>query len=384
MIPFNKPAFGGMELRYLEQAILGGHVAGNGPFTGRAETLLEQGHGTGRSLLTTSCTHALELAARLLDLNAEDEVIIPSFAYVSNASAFMLHGGKPVFVDVRDDTLNLNPDLVESAITPRTRAICIVNYAGVGATPDRFRDIADRHGLVLIEDNAHGLYGAWRGKTLGTFGQLSTLSFHATKNITCGEGGALHINHPQYVERAEILRDKGTDKSRFLRGETSKYTWVDVGSSWVMSDLLAGVLVGQLERFGEIQDRRHAIWNRYHQALSEWALSRGVRAPAIPHGADHTSHIYHLRFDSLQTRTLFVNHMGSRDVAVVIHFQPLHLSAVWQDDFEELGFEEIWAVDFSDAFYSSGHPFRRADMFCFKPKEWFGFHRIGDDRKPYG
>ena len=240
----------------------------------------------------------------------------------------MLHGGKPVFVDVRNDTLNLNPELVESAITPRTRAICIVHYAGVGATPDRFRDIADRHGLVLIEDNAHGLYATWRGKTLGTFGQLSTLSFHATKNITCGEGGALHINHPQYVERAEILRDKGTDKSRFLRGETSKYTWVDVGSSWMISDLLAAVLVGQLERFREIQDRRRAIWNRYHQAFSEWAFSGGVRLPAIPDEADHTSHMYHMRFDSLQARTRFLNHTRSKGIAAVIHYQPLHLSTV--------------------------------------------------------
>jgi len=328
MIAFSRPSFGGMELRYLEQAIRGGHVGGSGPFTERAETLLEQGHGTGRTLLTTSCTHALELAARLLDLRPGDEVIVPSYAFVTTASAFMLHGGTPVFVDVRNDTLNLDPALVESAITPRTRAICIVHYAGVGATPDTFRGIADRYGLLLIEDNAHSLYGAWRGKTLGTFGQLSTLSFHATKNITCGEGGALHINHPQFVERAEILRDKGTDKSRFVRGETSKYTWVDVGSSWSISDLLAGVLVGQLERFGEIHDRLHAIWNRYHQALSEWAVGGGVRPPVIPDGAKHTSHIYHLRFDSLQTRTRFLNHMRARDVTVVIHYQPLHVSAI--------------------------------------------------------
>ena len=328
MIPFNRASMDGKELSYIAQAVADGHVSGNGPFTRRAESLLEQGHGTGRSLLTTSCTHALELAARLLNLRAGDEVIVPSYTFVSTAAAFMLHGGTPVFVDVRDDTLNLDPGLVEAAITERTRAICIVHYAGVGATPNTFRDIADRHGLMLIEDNAHGLYGTWRGQTLGTFGQLSTLSFHETKNITCGEGGALHINSAELVERAEILREKGTDRSRFLRGQIDKYTWVDLGSSWVMSDLLAGVLVGQLERIDEIQQRRHAIWNRYRQHLSDWAAAGGFRSPVIPDGADHTAHMYHLRFDSLGTRTRFIDHMRAQGVMVVFHYQPLHLSTV--------------------------------------------------------
>lgn len=328
MIPFNRASFDGNELAYVAQAVLGGHVSGNGPFTRRAEALLEQGHGTGRSLLTTSCTHALELAARLLDLQEGDEVIVPSFTFVSSAAAFMLHGGTPVFVDVRGDTLNLDPDLVEAAITTRTRAICIVHYAGVGATPDRFREIADRHGLVLIEDNAHGLYGGWRGQTLGTFGHLSTLSFHETKNVTCGEGGAIHINSPEFVERAEILREKGTDRSRFLRGQVDKYTWVDVGSSWVISDLLAGVLCGQLERIDEIQLRRHAIWNQYHHHIAGWAAQNEVRSFVIPEGANHTAHMYHLRFNSLETRTRFIDHMRERDVMTVFHYQPLHLSTV--------------------------------------------------------
>lgn len=330
MIPFNRAVFDGNELAYLAQAVSDGHVSGNGPFTKRAEGQLQELHGGGRSLLVTSCTHALEMAALLLDLRPGDEVIVPSFTFVSTAAAFMLHGATPVFVDVRADTLNLDPDLVEAAITARTRAICIVHYAGVAADPDRFRALADRHGLVLIEDNAHGLGGTWRGRTLGTFGQVSTLSFHETKNISCGEGGALHVNDDALVERAEILRDKGTDRSRFLRGQVDKYTWVDLGSSWVLSDLLAGVLVGQLERFATIQQRRHAIWNRYHTDLAHWAAQLGARVPIVPDGAEHTAHMYHLRFPDLDLRTAFIDHMRAADVLTVFHYQPLHLSAVGQ------------------------------------------------------
>jgi dTDP-4-amino-4,6-dideoxygalactose transaminase len=328
VIPFNRASFDGKELTYLAQAVLDGHVSGNGPFTRQAEAMLEHGHGTGRTLLTTSCTHALELAARLLNLKPGDEVIVPAFTFVSTAAAFMLHGGTPVFVDVRDDTLNLDPDLVEQAITPRTRAICIVHYGGVAATPARFRQIADRHDLVLIEDNAHGLFGSFEGKTLGTFGQLSTLSFHETKNITCGEGGALHVNDLSWLDRAEILREKGTDRSRFLRGQVDKYTWVDIGSSWVLSDLLAGVLVGQLERYEEIQSRRQRIWGLYDTELRDWAIEFGVRTPFVPPSAGHTSHLYHLRLPDLRERTRFISHLAEADVMAVFHYQPLHLSGV--------------------------------------------------------
>ena len=328
MIPFNRASFDGKEFSYLADAVSDGHVSGNGPFTKRAEAALEQVHGTGRTLLTTSCTHALELAALLLNLKPGDEVIVPSFTFVSTAAAFMLHGATPVFVDVRDDTLNLCPELTEAAISPRTRAICLVHYAGVAATPDVFREIADRHGLLLVEDNAHGLGGTHHGRALGTFGQMSTLSFHETKNITCGEGGALHLNDLEFFERAEILREKGTDRSRFLRGQVDKYTWVDIGSSWVMSDLLASVLVGQLERLDEIQLRRDSIWTRFHQAFADWAPRHDVRAPVVHVGCGHTSHMYHLRLPSLDVRTRFIDHLRDRDVMAVFHYQPLHLSAV--------------------------------------------------------
>ncbi len=328
MIPFNRATFDGKELAYLAQAVADGHVSGNGPFTRRAESALEVGHGGGRTLLTTSCTHALEMAALLGRFAPGDEVIVPAYTFVSTASAFLLHGATPVFVDVRPDTLNLCPDLVEAAITERTRAICVVHYAGVGATPRRFREIADRHGLLLVEDNAHGLFGEADGGVLGTFGHLSTMSFHETKNVTCGEGGALHGNDPELVERAEILREKGTDRSRFLRGQVDKYTWVDVGSSWVLSDLLAGVLVGQLERFDDVQRRRHAIWDRYHADVGSWAAEHGIRRPLDRADAPHTAHMYHLRFTSLDVRTRFIAHLRERDVFAVFHYQPLHLSTV--------------------------------------------------------
>lgn len=271
MIPFNRASFDGNEFAYLSEAVREGHVSGGGRFTHQAEEILSTMHGGARVLLTTSCTHALEMSALLLDLQPGDEVIVPSFTFTSTASAFMLFGGRPVFVDVDPITLNMTTDAAEAAITPQTRAICIVHYAGVGADPSGFRALADQHGLVLIEDNAHGLGGSFEEVPLGTFGELSTLSFHETKNITCGEGGALVINNPIFEERAEILRDKGTNRSKFFRGQVDKYTWVDVGSSWTPSDLLAALLVGQLERFESIQQRRHEIWERYHKGLSSWA-----------------------------------------------------------------------------------------------------------------
>jgi len=328
MIPFNRASFDGHELEYLAGAIQNGHVSGNGLYTKKAEEELRHIHGHGRTLLTTSCTHALEMAAILLQLKPGDEVIVPSFTFVSSAAAFLLHGGKPVFADVRADTLNLNFDAVEAAITSRTRAVCVVHYAGVGAEPDQFRQLADKHGLVLIEDNAHGLFGKFKGQSLGTFGQVSTLSFHETKNVTCGEGGALHINDLEYVERAEILREKGTNRSKFFRGQVDKYTWVDTGSSWVLSDLLAGVLLGQLERLELIQEARSRVWNRYHEELRPWALQHGIRTPIISSDCEHSSHMYHLRFSELETRSRFIQHMKEHDVATVFHYQPLHLSDV--------------------------------------------------------
>lgn len=327
-IHFNFPCFDGNELQYLNESITNGHVSGNGPFTKRAERVLETLHNTGRTLLTSSCTHSLEIAALLLELRPGDEVIVPSFTFVSTAAAFMLHGGTPVFVDVDQGTLNLTPELVQNAITPRTRAICAVNYAGVGAQPDLLRAMADDYGIMLIEDNAHGLGGYWNGRPLGTYGHLSTLSFHETKNISCGEGGALQINDLRYLERAEILREKGTDRSRFFRGQVDKYTWLDVGSSWVMSDLLAGVLCGQLERFNQIQVARQEVWDHYHRELADWAEEYHVRTPEIPQAASHTAHLYHLRFRTSEVRSRFIEHLSRNEISAVFHYQALHLSRI--------------------------------------------------------
>ena len=328
MIPFNRASFDGEELAYLAQAVHDGHVSGHGPFGRRAEELLELGHQAARALLTTSCTHALEMSALLLGLQPGDEVIVPSYTFVTTASAFMLHGATPVFAEVRADTLNLDVEAAEAAITERTRAICIVHYGGVGAEPDSFAELAGADGLALIEDNAHGLFGKYKGTTLGTFGRLSTLSFHETKNLTCGEGGALIINDPELTARAEILREKGTDRSRFLRGQVDKYTWVDVGSSWVPSDLLAAVLVGQLERVESIQIRRRSLWDRYATSLAAWAEEHGVRLPVIPEGCEHTSHLFHLRFADISTRDRYIAHLREHGAMAVFHYQALHLSTV--------------------------------------------------------
>lgn len=327
-IPFNSASLGSREFEYLAQAINDRHISGGGSFTRQAEFQLTELHGSGRSLLTTSCTHALELAGRLLNLREGDEVIVPSFTFVSTAAAFMMAGAKPVFSDVRPDTLNICPEITESLITPRTKAICVVHYAGVGADPDKFREICMRHNLALIEDNAHGLGGSYNGQPLGTFGDMSTMSFHETKNVTCGEGGAIHLSDPALIERAEILREKGTNRSRFFRGQVDKYTWVDVGSSWVMSDMLAAVLAAQLDRFDEIQMRRRRIWDRYLVSLTEWARENGFSLPVIPSAAEHTAHMFYVRLRTLDIRTAFLDHLKARGVNAVFHYQPLHLSEV--------------------------------------------------------
>jgi dTDP-4-amino-4,6-dideoxygalactose transaminase len=327
-IPFNRASFDGRELELLGRAISDGHLSGDGPLTRQAEQFLSSIHSGAPALLTTSCTHALEMSALLLELKPGDEVIVPAFAFVSTAAAFLLHGARPVLVDVRPDTLNLDPIAAEAAITSRTRAICVINYAGVGADLRALAQLADRHGLLLIEDNAHGLGGASDGRTLGTFGALSTLSFHETKNVTCGEGGALILNDARLATRAEILREKGTDRTRFLRGQVDKYTWVDVGSSWVLSDMLAGVLVAQLERLASIQTTRTQMWDRYLDELAGWADTQGIRLPSIPDGSDHTAHLFHLRLPDLDARTRFIQHLDDAGITAVFHYQSLHLSEV--------------------------------------------------------
>ena len=327
-IPFNRADIGKHDIELLSESISAGHISGNGPFTKRAEEQITKTLGNDRTLLTTSCTHALEMSALLLRLKPGDEVIVPTFTFVSTASAFMLYGAKPVFVDVRQDTLNIDLDQAEAAITTRTRAICVVHYGGVACEMDRLTKLAKDHNLILIEDNAHGLFAKYRGKYLGTFGALATQSFHETKNITCGEGGALVINDASLAERAEILREKGTDRTKFLRGQVDKYTWVDVGSSWVISDLLAAILFGQLSRADEIYEQRMKIWNRYHNELQSWAAKHDVTLPTVPEGCEHTGHVYHLRFQHGVQRDKFIENLKQLGIYAVFHYQPLHLSTV--------------------------------------------------------
>lgn len=327
---FNRPAVTGREMDAMRGALEGGTISGDGPATHRASLLLEQITGARKVLLTTSCTHALEMAALLLDLQPGDEVICPAFTFVSTINAFVLRGARPVFVDIREDTLNLDERLLEAAITPRTRAILVVHYAGVACAMDEITAVASRHGLPIVEDNAHGFLGLYRGRALGSFGAMSTLSFHETKNITCGEGGALVINDPRFVERAEIIREKGTDRSRFFRGEVDKYTWVDVGSSYLPSDLLAAFLLVQLEQRDTIQSRRQQLWSRYAAALRPWAARHAVRLPVVPDDCTHPAHLFYLLLPSLTVRTELMARMRERQILLVFHYQPLHLSEMGQ------------------------------------------------------
>jgi len=325
-IPFNRPFAGGKEYAYIQQAIENGHVSGDGPFTKQCQKLLEDILGVRKVLLTTSCTDALEMSALLLDIQPGDEVIVPSFTFVSTVNAFVLRGARPVFADIRPDTLNLDERRLDRLIGPRTRAIVPVHYAGVGCEMDVIVQIAQRRGLFVIEDNAHGLFGRYRGRNLGTFGSLATLSFHETKNISCGEGGALLINDPELVERAEILREKGTNRSRFFRGQVDKYSWVDIGSSFLPSDILAAFLYAQLEARQDIQDARRKIWNRYSNHLTNWAQRQSVRLPWSPADCDQSYHMFYMVMPSARARDGLIAHLKERGILGVFHYLPLHLS----------------------------------------------------------
>jgi dTDP-4-amino-4,6-dideoxygalactose transaminase len=316
----------GRELEYLQDAIAGGHLSGDGPFTRRCNALLEEALGVSRAMLTTSCTHALEMSALLLDIQPGDEVIIPSFTFVTTASAFVLRGAKPVFADIRPDTLNIDETQVERLITPRTRAIVVMHYAGVGCEMDEISSIAERHNIPLVEDNAHGLFGRYKGRLLGTLGSLATLSFHETKNFTCGEGGALLINDPQYAERAEIIREKGTNRSRFFRGQVDKYTWVDLGSSYLPSDILAAFLFAQLEAWEKVQSVRGWVWHYYYHNLRDWAEENNVDLPTVPDHCEHPNHLFYLLLPTLEQRQDFIAYLKAHDVASAFHYLPLHLS----------------------------------------------------------
>lgn len=313
---------------YIARAVENGFISGNGPFCRECESLLERRLPGARVLLTPSCTHALEMAAMLLDMRPGDEVIVPSFTFVSTALAFASRGARPVFCDSRPDTLNIDERLLPGLITDRTRAVVAMHYGGVACEMDAIRSLAAGRGLVLVEDNAHGLFGTYRGKPLGTFGSMAAQSFHETKNITCGEGGALVVNDASLVGRALVMRDKGTDRTKFLEGLVDRYTWVDTGSSYVLSDLLGAFLLAQLENADVFQERRLRIWRRYMDGLSEWAASTGVGLPAVPEGCSHPGHLFHLMMPDGAARRRFIAHLAERGIMAVFHYQPLHLSSM--------------------------------------------------------
>lgn len=325
-IPFNKPSIVGKEQEYMLQAVAQGHISGDGYFTKRCQNYLEQFLACTKVLLTTSCTDALELSALLLDLKPEDEVIIPSFTFVSTANAFVLRGARPVFIDIREDTLNLDESLLASLITERTRAIVPVHYAGVACEMETICRLAKENDIHVVEDNAHGLLGRFRGRMLGTFGTFAAQSFHEGKNFSCGEGGALIINDENFIERAEIIREKGTDRASFYRGEVDKYIWMDIGSSFLPSDLLAAYLLAQLEFKNLIQNRRAAIWNAYRTQLEGWANCHNVRLPFIPRHCEQPFHLFYLIAPSVEFRNGLMEHLKNYGILAVRHYVPLHSS----------------------------------------------------------
>ncbi len=325
-IPFNRCLPVGLEREYMEQALASGVLSGDGQFTKRCHAWLQQHLGVQQALLTTSCTHALEMSALLLDLQPGDEVIVPSFTFVSSVNAYVLRGVKPVFADIRPDTLNLDELKLPSLITPRTKAIVVVHYAGVACEMDSILAAANECGAVVIEDNAHGLFGRYKGRYLGTFGAMATQSFHETKNIACGEGGALLINDPRWHERAEVIREKGTDRSKFFRGQIDKYGWVDVGSSYLPSELLAAFLLAQLEAHELIQGRRKHICETYRSELSGWAKQNGIRLPYAPSHCEQPDHMFYLLLPTLERRQAFIAHMKRHGITTPFHYVPLHSS----------------------------------------------------------
>jgi dTDP-4-amino-4,6-dideoxygalactose transaminase len=329
-IPFNRPSFSGNEHNYLMESLQSGHVSGDGSFTEKCHGLLESTLPIRKALLTTSCTHALEMSALLLEINPGDEVIFPSFTFVSTVNAFVLRGARPVFADIRPDTLNIDESQLTRMITSSTKAIVPVHYAGVGCEMDRICTIADENGLVVVEDNAHGLFGKYKGRYLGTFGALATQSFHETKNFTCGEGGALIINDASLVERAEILREKGTNRSRFFRGQVDKYSWVDIGSSYLLSDILSAILFAQLQQRDSIQNRRKEIWSLYQDGLVDWAGLHGVQLPVVPDYCEQAFHMFYMILPSLSVRTRLIDHLRMEGIMSVFHYLPLHLSPMGQ------------------------------------------------------
>jgi len=325
-ITFNRPSIVGRELEYIRRSVEAMHASGDGPFSQRCATLLRETLGSAAVFPTTSCTDALEMCALLLDMQPRDEVIAPAFSFVSTVNAFALRGARPIFADIRPDTMNLDEATLEPLIGERTRAIVVVHYAGVGCEMDAICEIAGRHGVPVIEDNAHGLFARYRDRYLGTIGALATLSFHETKNFTCGEGGALIVNDPALVERAEIIRDKGTNRQQMFRGEVDKYSWVELGSSFAMADLLAAFLLAQLERREEIQQIRRRVWQRYDARLRGVVECFDVGLPAVPAHCEQAYHMYYLMLPSLERRQGLIDWLRARGIQSVFHYTPLHLS----------------------------------------------------------
>lgn len=325
-VPFNRATVGPEGLDNVARALAQHHLAGDGPFTKTCERLLAEELGGARALLTPSCTHALEMAALLLEVGPGDEVLMPSFTFVSTANAFVLRGARPVFVDVDPRTGNLDPEDLARKVGPAARAVVVVHYAGIACEMDRIGAVAAEHGLAVVEDNAHGLFGTWRGRPLGTLGALATLSFHETKNVTCGEGGALVLNDPSLVARAEIIREKGTNRSQFIRGEVNRYAWMDIGSSYLLSDVLAGLLAAQLEEAPTIQSARERTWKAYAAALGDWANDHGVELPFVPDGCGPAWHSFHLLLPRREQRDRLIDHLRERGIGAPFHYLPLHLS----------------------------------------------------------
>ena len=326
IIPFNRPLVGGRELEYVRDAIANHHLAGNGPFTAKCHRWLEEQLRVGKALLTHSCTAALEMSAILTDVGPGDEVIMPSFTFVSTANAFVLRGATPVFVDIRHDTCNIDDSLIEAAITPQTKAIVAVHYAGIACEMDRILEVARRHGLFVVEDAAQGVLATYRGRPLGSLGDLAALSFHETKNVVAGEGGALIVNEARWSARAEILWEKGTNRTQFYRGEVDKYTWVDIGSSYLPSEITAAFLLAQLEAAHAITDRRLEVWAMYHDAFAEWERKGLVRRPIVPAECGHNGHLYYLLFDDLSHRSAVQAFLRRAGIDAVFHYVPLHSS----------------------------------------------------------
>ncbi|MCK8679507.1 dTDP-4-amino-4,6-dideoxygalactose transaminase [Streptomyces lichenis] len=325
-VPFHVPHTAAKQQRYLAEVLESGDLDGNGPYSARAAELLSGITGSPHVLLTPSCTSALEIAALLLDLAPGDEVVMPSFTFAPTASAFALRGAVPVFVDCHPDTLTLDEESLRAALTERTRAIVAVHYAGVACEMDLIRRIADEHGIPVIEDNAHGLGATYRDRPLGGFGALAAQSFHATKNVHCGKGGALLVNDEALVDRATIIRDRGTDRHRYFLGQVDKYRWVDLGSSYILPEVLAALLAAQLEEFDAVQRHRHRLWDTYHRGLADWAAEQGVALPAVPEGRAHSAHLYHLVLPAEEDRSALLDHLRERGVQATIHFQALHTS----------------------------------------------------------